>query len=191
MPSSNSSQRSKSNAAGPGPSDDARNAMKAAFNALSEWRNETAGVMERNSATAFKQMAAAAESMGWNPEFVELTCKQLQQATSMQLQIFDQVMDVWEQQMKNPGAGLSIPAPPAGQQGPFDSFAAAFQGMGSGAQAFPGFDMSNMAANPMQFWMQAAEMWQKSWQQAFSAWMDMQQQAAQGKQDGPGSRRRR
>ena len=191
MSSSNSSQRSRPKAAGSDPSDDARKAMKAAFNALSEWRNETASVVERNSATTLKQMAAAAESMGWNPEFIELTQKQLQQATNIQLQIFDQVMDVWEQQMKNPGAGLSMPAPSAGPQSPFDGFAAAFQGMGGAGQAFPGFDISNMAANPMQFWMQAAEMWQKSWQQAFSAWMEMQQRAAQGKQDGPGTRRRR
>ena len=30
------------------------------------------------------------------------------------------------------------------------------------------------AANPFQFWMQAAEMWQKSWEQGMKAWMDMQ-----------------
>ena len=56
--------------------------MNTAFNALSDWRNELAGVMERNSATAFDKMAVAAKSMGWHPEFVDLTRKQLQQATS-------------------------------------------------------------------------------------------------------------
>ena len=29
-----------------------------------------------------------------------------------------------------------------------------------------------MAGNPFQFWMQAAEMWQKSWEQGMKAWMD-------------------
>ena len=35
-------------------------------------------------------------------------------------------------------------------------------------------DMGSMTTNPMQFWMQTAEMWQKNWASAFSSWTEMQ-----------------
>ena len=178
MSSSYSSPRGKSAASplGAGLSEEARRAMNSAFDALSSWRNEAAAATERNSNIVFEKMSQAAKAMGWPSEFVDMTRQQLQQASRMQLQIMDQLMDVWEQQMKSPGSPIDMSK--FGASSPFGSvFPGAFAGMGGTAQPFPffpGFDMSNIAANPFQFWMQAAEMWQKSWSQAFEAWMDMQ-----------------
>ncbi len=83
-------------------SDEARKSMDAAINAFSNWRDEIATQSEKNSKAVFDQMAAAAKAVGWPSEFVEMTRSQMQNASKMQLQFMDQVMDIWENQMKNP-----------------------------------------------------------------------------------------
>ena len=54
-------------------------------------------------------------------------------------------------------------------------------GMGSMPQ-MPDF---TKMANPMQFWMQAAEMWQKNWATAMQSAMDMQKSALDKSGRGP------
>jgi hypothetical protein len=76
-------------------------------------------------------------------------------------------MDVWEQQVKSPGAAITLPS------AMFEKFQA-LPGIPVGAQ-LPGMpDLSSMAMNPVQFWMQTAEMWQKSWAAAMSSWTEAQ-----------------
>jgi hypothetical protein len=183
--SSFSSTRGKSSASplGAGLSDEARRAMNSAFDALSDWRNEISTTAEKNSAIVFERMGAAAKAMGWPSDFVDMTRQQMQSASKMQLQMMDQIMDVWEQQMKSPGSPVSMPK--TGGFGGFGGSPGGFAGMG-GAQSIPGFpgfpsfDLASMPSNPMQFWLQAAEMWQKSWQQAMQAWMDAAQAGGMG-----------
>ena len=186
MSSSYSSQRPKPAVSplGPGLNEDTRKSMNAAFDALSNWRNEISATTERNSSTVFDKMGAAAKAMGWPADFVDMTRQQMQTSTKMQLQMMDQLMDVWEQQMKSPGSPISM-SKASGMGGFPGAFPGAFAGMGGaqsfpGFPSFPGFDMSAMGGNPMQFWMQAAEMWQKSWQQGMAAWMDAMQSGGMG-----------
>jgi hypothetical protein len=47
-------------------------------------------------------------------------------------------------------------------------------------------DFGPMAMNPMQFWMQTADMWQKSWAAAMSSWTELQD----GRSGNGGSRSR-
>jgi hypothetical protein len=130
--------------------------------------------------------------MGWPAELVDMTRQQMQQASRMQIQVLDQVMDAWEQQVKNPGAGLQMV--PGGNGSPFQ-----FPNFGNmpGMPGMPGMgmlDMKNMPdfgalpTAPLQFWMQAAEMWQKSWQQALSSWMEAQSSMMGGDDKGRGKR---
>jgi hypothetical protein len=168
MSSSFTSRKSGASPLGAGLSEESRKALNSAFDALSNWRNDISSAADRNSTMVFDRMASAAKAMGWPAEFVDMTRQQMQSASKMQLQVMDQIMDVWEQQMKNPGAPISMSSLPSG-----------FPGLGGGSGSpfgnmpgIPGFDMSALSGNPMQFWMQAAEMWQKSWMQAMSAWMD-------------------
>jgi hypothetical protein len=182
-PSTSNPRSSKPSLVGAGLSEEARRAMNAAFDALSEWRNELTGVTERNASTVFDKMASAAKALGWPSEFVDMTRQQMTQASRMQLQMLDQVMDIWEQQMKSPGSNISLPDMTKLAPLPFGGSMPGWAGFGS---QMPGFDMQGMAGNPMQFWLQAADMWQKSWQQAFAAWMEMQQQAAERASRGRG-----
>ncbi len=148
----------------PGLSEEARKSMNAAFDALSDWRNELTAVTERNTSKVFDRMSAAAKAVGWPAQFVDQTRSQMQAASKMQLQMIDQVMDVWEQQMKAPGSSYTLPAIPS----------MPFPGAGQNPFVSAGVDFSQMQMAPFQFWMQAAEMWQKGWMQAVSTWMDAQ-----------------
>ena len=164
--------------------DEQRKAMTAAFDAMSSWRHELATMSEKNNAAVFDKMAGAAKSLGWPTEFVEMSRHQMQNVTKMQTQAIDQVMDVWQKQATQPAGKMELPSFPAFAGMPsFTGNAASnpFAGM-------PGMpDMSAMGAmNPMQMWMQAAEMWQKNWQQAMSTWMEAQNSMVNKK---PGSGR--
>lgn len=153
-------------------SDDSRKAVTQAFDAMSNWRTEIAEMTERNSDAVFDKMAAAAKSLGWPTDFVEWSRKQMQSSSKMQLQATDQVMDIWEKQMKSLGTPGQFPSFPN-----FPGFGGA-SGFSQFSGPLPGMpDFASGAANPMQFWLQAAEMWQKNWQQAMSTWMDAQQSA--------------
>ena len=155
--------------------EETRQVVTQAFDAMSNWRTEIAQMGQKNSDAVFDKMAEAAKSLGWPTDFVELSRHQMQSAVKMQLGAIDQVMDIWEKQVTSVGSG-DAPAFPA-----FPNF---------GPGSIPGFpSMPNMpglgagAGNPMQFWVQAAEMWQKGWQQAISGWMEAQQAAMKNASD--------
>jgi hypothetical protein len=179
-----------------GVSEEVQSALTSAFEAMCDWRQDAANQAERHGNKVFDRMGTAAKAMGWPAELVDMTRQQMQQASKMQIQVLDQVMDAWEQQVKNPGAGLQMV--PGGNGSPFQ-----FPNFGNmpgmpGMPSMPGmpgmFDMKNMPdfgtlpTAPLQFWMQAAEMWQKSWQQALSSWMEAQSSMMGGDDKGRGKR---
>jgi hypothetical protein len=67
----------------PGLSDEARQAVNAAFDAMSAWRIETAKSNEKNSEQVIEKMAAAARALGWPEQIVDATRAQLQSITKM------------------------------------------------------------------------------------------------------------
>ena len=161
--------------------DDAKKAMSATFDAMSKWRNDLKDLTEKNSEAVFDKMVSAAKSVGWPTDFVEMSRKQMQAASKMQIQAVEQVMDVWEKQATAAASGKApamptFPGMPDFTKGMPD-FTKGIPGMGAANPfgSMPGMpDMSQMPMVPLQFWMQAAEMWQKSWQQALSTWMEAQ-----------------
>jgi hypothetical protein len=140
-----------------GLSDEARQAVNAAFDAMSAWRMDIANSNEKNSGQVIEKMAAAARALGWPEQIVDATRAQLQSITKMQIQMMDHMMDVWEEQIKSPNPMTassamlsklkSLPGVPAGTWPNADALAGA-------------------AMNPMQFWVQWAEQCQKAWADA-------------------------
>lgn len=164
-----------------GVNEEVQAALTSAFEAMCDWRQDAANQAERHGNKVFDKMSTAAKAMGWPAELVDMTRQQMQQASRMQIQVLDQVMDAWEQQVKNPGAGLRMSGAPV------FSFPDMSQMPGMpDMKNFP--DLSSMPTAPLQFWMQAAEMWQKSWQQALSSWMEAQSSMMGGGEKGPGKR---
>ena len=136
----------------PGLSNEARDAVNAAFDAMSKWRTETVNNSEKNLEQIIEKMAAAARALGWPEQIVDATRAQLQTVTKTQIQM----MDAWEEQIKspNPSAMLSKlkPLPGFGPAGSWPNVN----------------DMSAM--NPMQFYAQFAEQWQKAWSDGLAFW---------------------
>jgi hypothetical protein len=139
----------------PGLSDETRQAVNAAFDALSNWRTETINASERNIEQVIEKTAAAARALGWPEQIIDTTREQFQTIIKMQTQMMDQIMDAWEEQIKSPN-------PSSAMLSKLDSLQN-FSWANSGA--------AQMAAmNPMQFYMQFAQQWQKSWAEAMAFW---------------------
>ena len=140
----------------PGLSDEARKALNAAFDAMSTRRIEIINSSEKNSEQVIEKMAAAARALGWPEQIVDATRAQLQSITKMQIQSMDQMMDAWEEQSKSPNPMTASPSAMLSKLKSLPSF--------STAGTSPNADAFQMAAmNPMQFWIQSVEQWQKAW----------------------------
>jgi len=145
----------------PGISSKAREAVNEVFEAMSNWRSETADEHERHSMQVIEKMAAAASALGWPEQIVEAARVQMQTIAEIQVQTIDQMMDVWEEQLKLPAN-----SPPSAMLSKLKSMPKLGQaGDWPGAAAF---QMTTM--NPLQFWMQYAQQLQKSWQDTMTFW---------------------
>jgi hypothetical protein len=140
----------------PGLSNEGREAVNAAFDAMSTWRTETINNSEKNLEEVIEKIAAAARALGWPEQIIDATRSQMQTMTKTQLQMMDQMMDAWEEQIKSPN--------PSAMLSKLKSLS-----VFSPAGSWPnGADIPAM--NPMQFSMQFAEQWQKVWSDAMAFW---------------------
>lgn len=134
-----------------GMTEEMRDRVVAALDALSNWRDEIEAANERCLGKVLDQTCAVARSMGWPDEAVKTTREYLQHTAKVQTQVIDQLMERWKQQLKSPIAPMAIPRGLTGQtSGPSAS---------TMAGAMPDFD----ALAPWKMWLQAAEMWQRTW----------------------------
>ena len=130
----------------PGMTKDMRDGVVAAFDALSKWRDEIETVNERCLKKVLDQTSTVARSMGWPDQTVRMMREQLENASTAQAEMIDQIMEGWKQQMKSPGVmGIS------------SSFDGQMPGLSNGSM--PAFN----PMTPWTFWMQAAEAWQRTW----------------------------
>ena len=140
----------------PGLSNEARDAVNAAFDAMSTWRTEAVNNNEKNLEQVIEKMAVAARSLGWPEQIVDATRSQMQRVTKTQIQTMDQLVDAWEEQIKSPN--------PTGMLYKLNSIPG-FDPAGTWAKA-----AGTSAMNPMQFYMQFAEQGQKAWSDAMAFW---------------------
>jgi hypothetical protein len=149
----------------PGLSNKAREAVKDALDAMSDWRTEAADDSERNTKRVLEKMAAAAAALGWPEQIVDATRAQLEGIAEMQIRTIDRMMDAWEEQLKEP-----LTTSPSA--------------MLSRLNASPNF--GSAAANPLQFWMQSVEQWQRFWTDSMTTVWTRSGQAA-GRHPGAGT----
>jgi hypothetical protein len=72
------------------------------------------------------------------------------------------MMDAWEQQIKSPNP-MTAPSAMLSNLKPLPGI--------SPVGSWPNADAFSLAAmNPMQFWMQLAEQWQKAWADTMALW---------------------
>jgi len=103
------------------------------------------------------KIAAGAKALGWPEEIVDATRAQMETMNEMQLQLMDQMMDAWEEQIKSPNASSAMLSK-LKSMSPF-----------SAMTNWPGAGSSQM--NPFGLYMQVAQQWQKAWTDAMAPWM--------------------
>jgi len=136
--------------------EEARKAVKVAFDAMSTWRTQIVN-NEKSIDAVIDKIAAGAKALGWPEEIVDATRAQMETMNGMQLQLMDQMMDAWEEQIKSPNAASAMLSK-LKSMSPFSP-------MGS----WPGAGTSQM--NPFGLYMQVAQQWQKAWTDAMAPWM--------------------
>ena len=155
--------RSFNPASVPGLSNKAREAVNAAFDAMSTWREEVADTSEKHGKQVIEKMAAAAAALGWPEQIVDAARAQMETITGMQIKTMDHMMDAWEEQLKLPNPMTASPSAMLSKLQSLPTFGA--------TGSWPGADALQQAAlNPMQFWMQLAQHWQKSWADTMTYW---------------------
>ena len=135
----------------PGLSEETRDAVNAAFDAILTWRTEMVD-SEKNLEQVIEKMAAAARALGWPEQIVDATRSQMQTVTKTQIQLMDQMTDVWEEQIKFPNQSSML------------SKLNSLSSLGPAGSWPNSADVSMM--NPMQF----MEQWQKVWSDAMAFW---------------------
>jgi hypothetical protein len=130
----------------PGLSKKARDAVKDAFDAMSDWRTEVLDDNERNTKRVIEKMAAAAAALGWPEQIVDATREQMQSIAETQIRTMDRMMDAWEEQLKNPLTASPLT-------------------MLSKLKASPQF---GSGADPLQFWMQSVEQLNRAWAESLT-----------------------
>ena len=151
----------------PGLSNKTREAVKDVFDAVSDWRTEVAEDSERNTKRVLDKMAVAAEALGWPQQIVDAARTQMQSIADLQVRTMDQMMEAWEEQLKSPNPMNSLPS-----------------ALLAKLKAPP--SVGSAQANPLQFWMQSAEHWQRLWTDAMASFWN-QSGLATGRRPGAGT----
>jgi hypothetical protein len=134
---------------------------------MSNWRTEIADDSEKNIKRVIERMAAAAAELGWPEQIVDAARTQMQSISEIQIKTMDHMMDAWEEQLKLPNPTT---ASPSAMLQKLTSRPSSFPGSSS-LGSWPGADAFHMGAtNPVQFWMQVAEQWQRSWTDMMTSW---------------------
>ena len=127
----------------PGMTREMRDGVIAAFDALSNSRDEVDTANERCLGKVLDRTSALARAMGWPDQAVRVAREYMEKTSKVQVEMIDQIMNSWKQQLKSATAPMAFPS----------DFTAQVPG------AMPEFN----ALAPWNFWLQAAEMWQRTW----------------------------
>src|SRR5689334_13314997 len=93
----------------PGLPDEAQDAVNAALKTMSTWRNELADASEKNGKQASERMTAAAAALHWPDQIVDTARTQMKAIAEMQIKALDQMIDIWEEQLKSPSLAAASP----------------------------------------------------------------------------------
>jgi hypothetical protein len=126
-------------------SGEVREAVNAAFDAMTTWRTEVAKINEKNTTKVIEKVTEAARALGWPGQIVDATRQQMQTLNKMQLQTIDGMMTAWDEQIKSPHQSSAL----LSRLNSLPNF-----GLAAGA---------NGDVNPFAIYMQLAEQWQKAW----------------------------
>jgi hypothetical protein len=129
--------------------DETRQAVAEAFDALEEWRVEIGAANERCVTKVFDKVTKAYRSLGWPEEAIKTAHEQFRKASSIQCEMIEQAMNLWQQQLQAQNWRSRTPSTLQAQTpSQFSSSAS---------------DLTGTTMNPFMLWMEAAQAWQRAW----------------------------
>jgi hypothetical protein len=140
---------------------EAGRAITEAFDAMSTSSAEMAASSDR----VIAKLGRVAQELGWPDSVVSGISGPMRNATKMQTEMLQRVMDACEAQVNSPNPMARVPSEMMAHMRSWpDLFSS---GGWPSNQAF-----SELASNPVQFWMHLGEQWQKNWVQMMAPWVD-------------------
>ncbi len=139
-------------------SDDARQAVTAAFDALAHWRNEISAANERSLTNVLDRVTDAHRALGWPDQVTAAAKEHFLRGSKMPAHMIDQAMDAWQQLLKSHTVRSGVPG-------------FTFQAPVASQFTIPASEMmrfSEMTLAPFKLWMDVAEAWQRTWMAAMS-----------------------
>lgn len=131
----------------------ATDAFNGAFEAMEKWRNEIAQTAEQRGEEVFDKLGVAAKAAGWPDTLIDSTKTQLMQASKMQTDMIDHMMEAWQAQVKSPGSPAQL-----------------LGSLSQGPNGLKPVDMTSLAMLPTQLMLQSLEIWRKNWTDAMAIW---------------------
>jgi hypothetical protein len=138
-------------------SNEARKAVAEAFDALEHWRNEVRAANERCLTKVCDQVTNAHRALGWPEQATNAAKEHFLKASSIQSQMIEQAMDLWQQQLEAQNWRSGVPGsfqPPTPSQSTRPT---------SELMRFGGTTL------PFMLWIEAAQAWQRAWISTMSA----------------------
>jgi hypothetical protein len=120
---------------------------------LEHWRNEVRAANERCLTKVVDQVTNAHRALGWPEQATSAAKEHFLKASSIQSQMIEQAMDLWQQQLKaqnwrSGAAGSMFQAPTRSH----------FTQPTSEMMRF-----GEMTLTPFNLWIEAAQAWQRAW----------------------------
>jgi hypothetical protein len=134
-------------------SNESRQAIAEAFDAVEHWRNEVRVANEHWLTKAFDQIANAHRALGWPEQATNDLKEQLLKASSIQSQMIEQAIEIWQRQLKAQNWRADVPGSlfPAPSPSHFTRPTSEMMGLGE------------TAMTPFTLWIEAAQAWQRAW----------------------------
>ncbi len=139
-------------------SKDAHKAISEVLEAISTWHTEMTAASTKNNKKVIAKMSSAARALGWPQEVVDAFGAQMQSSSRMQLESIHHIMDAWEKQVRSPNPIAQFPS----------DMMEKLQSWPSSAQKL--WTAPEAPSNPMDFWKQMGEQWQKNWTEVMAYW---------------------
>jgi hypothetical protein len=138
---------------------EARHAVAGAFDAVEHWQNEVRAANDRCLTKVFDQVTNAHRALGWPERATSAAKEHFLKASSIQSQMIEQAMEVWQQQLKSQNWRSGVPGYlPAQALTPSQFTLPASEMMRFGG----------MTLSPFMLWIEAAQAWQRAWISAMS-----------------------
>ena len=132
-------------------SDEARQAVAEAFDAVEHWQKEVLDANERCLTKVVDHVTKVHRALGWPEQATTTVKKHFLEASSIQSKMIEQAMELWLRQISTANYNQRTPRSMFSTPSQFISPTSEMTGFGE------------MALAPFMLWIEAAQAWQRAW----------------------------